>query len=162
MKIIQHFPYSVILPEIVDRQRRGWRWVQEQLKRKRNNVELIFVFKYKVNIGKLSNFVSTINWSKTLSKGLARTSLKTRTTMRTDCLSTGKFPHIISYTMRLALPFNIRKSEETRNAIVPKLQSCLRFRTVAYTVEQKQKRLPTKEIQIIALQSKNSLISRKN
>ena len=83
--------------------------VQEQLKRKRNNVELIFVFKYKVNIGKLSNFVSTINWSKTLSKGLARTSLKTRTTMRTDCLRTGKFPYIISYTMRLALPFKYPK-----------------------------------------------------
>ena len=73
------------------------------------NIELIFVFKYKVNIGKLSHLVSTINWSKTLSKGLARTSLKTRTTMRTDCLSTGKFPHIISYTMRLALPFKYPK-----------------------------------------------------
>ena len=76
---------------------------------KRNNVELIFVFKYKVNVGKLSNFVSTINWSKTLSKGLARTSLKTRTTMRTDCLSTLKFLHIISYTMRFALPFKYPK-----------------------------------------------------
>ena len=58
MKIIQHFPYSVTLPEIVDHQRRGWRCVLEQSKRKRNNVELIFVFKYKVDIagGKLSNF----------------------------------------------------------------------------------------------------------
>ena len=73
------------------------------------NTELIFVFKYKVNIGKLSHLVSTINWSKTLSKGLARTSLKTRTTMKTDCLRTGKFPHIISYTMRLALPFKYPK-----------------------------------------------------
>ena len=75
MKIIQHFPYSVTLPEIIDRQRRGWRWVQEQSKRKRNNVELIFVFKYKVDLGKLSNFVSTINWSKKLSKGLAKAKL---------------------------------------------------------------------------------------
>ena len=58
MKIIQHFPYSVTLPEIIGLQRRGWQWVQEQSKRKRNNVELIFVFKYKVDIagGKLSNF----------------------------------------------------------------------------------------------------------
>ena len=53
---------------------------QEQSKRKRNNVELIFVFKYKVDIGKLSNFVSTINWSKTLSKGLAKAKLISLTT----------------------------------------------------------------------------------
>ena len=74
MKIIQHFPYSVTLPE------RQWQWVQEQSKRKRNNVELIFVFKYKVDIGKLSNFVSTINWSKTLSTGLAKAKLISLTT----------------------------------------------------------------------------------
>ena len=80
MKLIQHFPYSVTLPEIIDRQRRGWRWVQEQSKRKRNNVELIFVFKYNVDIGKLSNFVSTINWSQTLSKGLAKAKLISLTT----------------------------------------------------------------------------------
>ena len=74
--------------------------VQGQSKRKRNNVELIFVFKYKVDIGKLSNFVSTINWSKTLSKALAKAKLisltteerhlKTRTTMRMECLNTGE------------------------------------------------------------------------
>ena len=80
MKIIQHFPYSVTLPEIIGLQRRGWQWVQEQSKRKRNNVELIFVFKYKVDIGKLSNFVSTINWSKTLSKDRAKAKLISLTT----------------------------------------------------------------------------------
>ena len=82
MKIIQHFPYSVTLPEIIDRQRRGCRWVQEQSKRKRNNVELIFVFKYKVDIAgeKLSNFVSAINWLKTLSKGLKKAKLISLTT----------------------------------------------------------------------------------
>ena len=58
----------------------GWRWVQEQSRRKRNNAELIFVFKYKVDIGKLSNFVSTINWPKTLSKGLAKAKLISLTT----------------------------------------------------------------------------------
>ena len=58
----------------------GWRLVQGQSKRKRNNVELIFVFKYKVDIGKLSNFVSTINWSKTLSKALAKAKLISLTT----------------------------------------------------------------------------------
>ena len=54
--------------------------VQGQSKRKRNNVELIFVFKYKVDIGKLSNIVSTINWSKTLSKALAKAKLISLTT----------------------------------------------------------------------------------
>ena len=80
MKIIQHFPYSVTLPEIIDRQRRGWRWVQEQSKRERNNVELTFVFKYEVDMGKLSNFVSTINCSKTLSKDRAKAKLISLTT----------------------------------------------------------------------------------
>ena len=32
--------------------------------------------------------------------------------MRMECLRTGKFTHIVSYTKRLALPLNIRKSEE--------------------------------------------------
>ena len=32
--------------------------------------------------------------------------------MRMECLGTGKFTHIVSYTKRLALPLNIRKSEE--------------------------------------------------
>ena len=140
MKIIQHFPYPVTLPEIVDRQRRRWRWVQEQLKRKRNNVELIFVFKYKVNIGKLSNFVSTINWSKTLSKGITRTSLKTRTTMRTDCLSTGKFPHIISYTMRLALPFKYPKKLRNEERYSSETTILLKNLEQSHTLLSKNKR----------------------
>ena len=53
-----------------------------------------------VDIGKLSNFVSTINWPKTFSKGLAKAKLisltteerhlKRRTAMRMECLSTGE------------------------------------------------------------------------
>ena len=52
------------------------------IEKKRNNVELIFVFKYKVDIagGKLSNFVSAINWLKTLSKGLKKAKLISLTT----------------------------------------------------------------------------------
>ena len=78
--------YTTLTPTLLLYQRSsttsagGWRWVQEQSKRNRNNAELIFVFKYKVDIGKLSNFVSTVNWPKTLLKGLTKAKLISLTT----------------------------------------------------------------------------------
>ena len=80
MKIIQHLPLHCYSTRDHQPPARGWRWVQEQSKRNRNNAELIFVFKYKVDIGKLPNFVSTINWPKTLLKGLAKAKLISLTT----------------------------------------------------------------------------------
>ena len=128
MKIIQHFPYSVTLPELIDRQPRGWRWVQEQSKRKRNNVELTFVFKYEVDMGKLSNFVSTINWSKTLSKDRAKAKLisltteerhqKARKTMRVECLSTGEVYSYYKLYEEASSPLKYPKKWRNSNSAV--------------------------------------------